>query len=65
MGVTDTVKRFILTYPSSFKIIGLAVGTPQVNILNGDDKLALDFRLGNKESPVDISPFLENVKIVS
>ncbi len=60
-----SVKRFILSYPSSFKIIGLMVGILQVNLLDGEDNFSMDIRLGHKDEPVDISPFLENVKIVS
>ncbi|MED3553945.1 hypothetical protein ACTHO0_25585 [Cytobacillus praedii] len=59
------VKRFILRSPSSFKIIGLMVGMLQVNLLDGEENFSMNMLLGNKEAPVDISPFLENVKIVS
>ncbi|MCP1161356.1 hypothetical protein [Bacillus infantis] len=58
------VKRFLLTQPYNFTIIGFLVGTPQVNALTGERALAMSIRLGNKEKPADITPFLNQVKII-
>ncbi|MDE3841050.1 hypothetical protein C0966_17450 (plasmid) [Bacillus methanolicus] len=64
MVAPQRVIRFLLGVPSTFKVIGFLVGIPQVNILTGEQSLSLSCRIGNKDKPVDISPFLEHVKVV-
>lgn len=58
------IRRFLSGNPSEFKIIGFLVGKPELNVLTGEEILSMECRIGNKEKPLDITPFLENVKVV-
>ncbi|EWG08779.1 hypothetical protein [Cytobacillus firmus] len=62
--MNEKVKRFLLASPSNFKIVGFMVGIPEVNVLTGEQGLAINCRIANNDGQVNITPFLEQVEVV-
>ncbi|ADC52105.1 MULTISPECIES: hypothetical protein [Alkalihalophilus] len=52
------LKRYLSEKPGVYKIVGLAYAQPETNPFTGEKRLGVTVKVGTKEDPVDIKPFL-------